>query len=89
MTLDVHTLRNLEILINKRTGKELGTLYSVVNRTNTSVGARLLRATLCTPLSDRYVGKALVGERARRSEGSVSHTPGTPHASQGQHRGQA
>ncbi len=50
MLLDTATFRNLDILTNSYTGKEEGSLYSVMNETHTSMGARLLRYEICHPL---------------------------------------
>lgn len=52
MLLDVATFRNLDILVNSYTGKEEGSLYSVINETETSMGARLLRHQVCHPLKN-------------------------------------
>ena len=50
--LDATTLANLEVLENQRTGGRRGTLLSVVDRTATAGGGRLLRAWLQAPLRD-------------------------------------
>ena len=55
--MDAFTLRNLEILqpsaayIDASTEAE-NSLYAVLNKTNTPMGARLLRRMLCLPLKD-------------------------------------
>jgi len=61
LRLTATTLRHLEILENSR-GEREGTLFSAVNRTQTSAGARLLKSWLLHPLT-------VVDEiRARQSE---------------------
>ncbi len=52
LVLDRTTLRCLEIVANTRDGGRDGTLLSVVDRTRTSMGARLLRAWLTAPMTD-------------------------------------
>ena len=52
MPLDEMTRRNLELVESLRGGTE-GTLLSVLDRTTTPMGARLLRARLVAPLTDR------------------------------------
>jgi len=49
MTIDRVTARNLEIIKNIRNGKE-NTLYSVLNFTHTSMGARMLKNWLLSPM---------------------------------------
>ena len=50
MVLDANTIRNLELLTSLR-GEERGpTLYSLLNRTGTAMGARLLRSWIVRPL---------------------------------------
>ncbi len=61
MVLDRSTLRNLEIFTNIKDGGTAGTLWSVLDRTLTSMGARLLRHWISYPLLD-------VKELARRHE---------------------
>ncbi len=51
MVLDATTQRNLEILRNMRDGGREGTLLSVLDETVTSMGGRLLRQWLTTPLT--------------------------------------
>ncbi len=72
MVLDEATLGNLELLPNGRNQNIGGTLFDVVNRTRTSMGARLLKKWLLKPLIDpvainrrldmveRFVGDALL-----------------------------
>ena len=50
MVLDEMTRRNLELVEPLRTGEEGGTLISVVDRTVTAMGARLLRQWILRPL---------------------------------------
>ena len=50
MMLDSGTFRNLELVRNIRDGSTRGTLLSVLDKTITPMGARLLRAWLKTPL---------------------------------------
>jgi len=50
MRLDEMTRRNLELVEPLRTGEEGGTLVSVLDRTVTSMGARLLRRWILRPL---------------------------------------
>ncbi len=52
MLLDTATFRNLDILTHSYTGKEEDSLYSVINETQTSMGARLLRHEICHPLKN-------------------------------------
>lgn len=50
MALDRYTRRNLELVENTRTGGTRGTLLWVLDRTETAMGARLLRRVLGSPL---------------------------------------
>ena len=50
MLLDAFTRRNLELLSTIREGKTKGSLLSILDRTATPMGARLLRAWLSQPL---------------------------------------
>ena len=59
LEMDPVTQRNLELTLNLRDGSMRGTLLSLIDRTSTSMGARMLRAWLTRPLTD--VGA--VGER--------------------------
>ncbi len=52
MLLDSTTLRNLELLKNTRDGSLRGTLLSILDKTVTALGARLLRQWLKEPLLD-------------------------------------
>lgn len=53
MVLDEATLGNLELLPSGRNSNIGGTLFDVVNRTRTSMGARLLKRWLLKPLIDK------------------------------------
>ncbi|HOY66751.1 MAG TPA: DNA mismatch repair protein MutS [Candidatus Ozemobacteraceae bacterium] len=50
MVLDESTLRNLELLPDGRDRSPGGTLFEVLNRTRTSMGARLLKRWMLKPL---------------------------------------
>ena len=52
LVLDQTTLRNLEILRNVRDGGQENTLLSILDRTLTPMGARLLKKWLMEPLMD-------------------------------------
>lgn len=52
MVLDAHTQRNLDLLQSARSGSVHGSLLSVLDRTITPMGARLLRQTITQPLLD-------------------------------------
>jgi DNA mismatch repair protein MutS len=52
MALDQATIRNLEIFKNIKDGTSEGTLVRLLGRTNTPMGARLLRRWLSYPLLD-------------------------------------
>jgi DNA mismatch repair protein MutS len=63
MVLDANTIRNLELLTSLR-GEEKGpTLYSLLNRTRTAMGARLLRGWIVRPLLDP--------DRIRERQGAI------------------
>ena len=53
MPLDEMTRRNLELVESLRGGGNEGTLLSVMDRTRTPMGARLLRQWVLAPLTDR------------------------------------
>ena len=56
MQLNAACLRNLEIFQNLTDGKENGSLISIIDRTKTKFGSRLLRQWLGRPLLDvKYV----------------------------------
>ncbi|CAM9514714.1 unnamed protein product [Discosporangium mesarthrocarpum] len=50
MTLDAVTLRDLEVLTNQTDGREVGSLFSILNRTQTAFGRRVLIGWLRQPL---------------------------------------
>ncbi|MBI2146369.1 DNA mismatch repair protein MutS [Candidatus Woesearchaeota archaeon] len=50
MVLDAATLRNLELVGNLQDGSRRGTLFSVLDRTTTGMGARLLQKWIKEPL---------------------------------------
>ena len=50
MLLDQATIRNLELFANQHTGKSEGSLIGVIDKTETSMGGRLLRWWLAHPL---------------------------------------
>ena len=52
MLLDGNTLRNLELLRNSRDGSTKATLLSVIDKTRTAMGSRLLRTWVKEPLLD-------------------------------------
>lgn len=55
MLLDAGTIRNLELLRNIKDGTERGTLLSVLDRTVTAMGSRLLRKWLKEPLLSQEI----------------------------------
>ena len=61
MPLDEMTRRNLELVESLRGGNAEGTLLSVLDRTLTPMGARLLRQWVLAPLTD----KAAIGCEAQ------------------------
>ncbi len=71
LILDQTTLRNLEVLRNVRDGGQENTLVSVLDRTQTPMGARLLRKWLTEPLLD----VSAVNERLVAVGELVSKTP--------------
>jgi DNA mismatch repair protein MutS len=58
MPLDEMTRRNLELVESLRGGGSEGTLLSVLDRTATPMGARLLRQWILAPLTDRATVEA-------------------------------
>ena len=50
MTIDINSRKNLELVENLRDKNKRGTLLSVVDRTNTSMGGRRIRKWLEEPL---------------------------------------
>ena len=60
LILDASSERNLELTVNMHDGTASDTLYSVVNRTVTGAGARLLKDRLMHPVADAAeIGKRL------------------------------
>lgn len=53
LNIDSHTIINLEIHKNLSTGSKKGSLYSILNKTSTSMGSRLLHSFLERPLMDK------------------------------------
>ena len=53
MVLDEATLNNLELLPNNKNTNIGGTLFDVLNRTKTSMGARMFKKWLLKPLTDK------------------------------------
>ncbi|RHZ86046.1 hypothetical protein Glove_55g65 [Diversispora epigaea] len=52
MMIDCVTARNLELICNINSPNNNQSLYGVLNKTSTSMGARLLRTNILQPLSD-------------------------------------
>lgn len=50
MFLDRNTIRNLELLTAMGTGQRANTLFSLLNKTRTAMGARLLKSWIIQPL---------------------------------------
>ncbi len=67
MVLDQSTLRNLEIFRSTKDGSATGTLFKLLDRTKTSMGARLLRRWVSYPLLEP-------AEITRRSESVEAFT---------------
>lgn len=65
MVLDSDCLRHLEIVKNLRDGTRQGTLYALLDQTQTAMGSRLLQAWLESPLTD-------IGAIERRQEAIAS-----------------
>jgi len=53
MVLDPYTRGNLDLVTHSRSGRTAGSLLSVIDRTRTPMGGRLLRRWLSQPLLDR------------------------------------
>ncbi len=53
MYLDGTTLRHLELLKNERFQTEHGSLFALLNRTQTAMGARFLKRQLMRPIKDK------------------------------------
>lgn len=68
MMLDTATMKNLELVFSSSTGGKRGTLIGVIDKTQTSMGARLLRSWVLMPLID----KEKINERLEAVEAFVS-----------------
>lgn len=55
MHIDVNTRRNLELVESMKDRKTKGSLYWVLNRTKTSMGARMLRQWVEQPLQNEQM----------------------------------
>jgi DNA mismatch repair ATPase MutS len=54
LVIDRHSCKDLELISNARTGSQKeGTLYGIINKTKTDVGAKALKANLLAPLTDK------------------------------------
>jgi DNA mismatch repair protein MutS len=72
MALDEMTRRNLELVESLRGGSVEGTLLSVLDRTGTPMGARLLRQWILAPLTDRRAVDARLDAVAMLTTDAVS-----------------
>jgi DNA mismatch repair protein MutS len=72
MALDEMTRRNLELVESLRGGSVEGTLLSVLDRTTTPMGARLLRQWILAPLTERRAVDARLEAVAMLNVDSVS-----------------
>lgn len=52
MELDINAVRNLELVRTLRDGKKYGSLLWVLDKTKTSMGARMLQSWILSPLQD-------------------------------------
>ena len=59
MVLDSSTMRNLELLTNIKENSARGSLFSVLNKTQTAMGIRLLKKFILEPL----IEKSLINQR--------------------------
>lgn len=53
MTVDLQTIASLELIQNLHNPKSRDSLYGLLNQTLTPMGARLLRATILQPSTER------------------------------------
>lgn len=53
MTIDLQTIASLELIQNLHCAKSRDSLYGLLNQTLTPMGARLLRATILQPSTER------------------------------------
>ncbi len=70
MQLDINTRRNLELVESMKDRKTKGSLYWVLNKTKTSMGARLLRQWVEQPLQDELQ----INERLNAVEELINNT---------------
>lgn len=75
VSLDIHTRKNLELTETLREKNHYGSLLWAINKTTTSMGARLLKSWICQPLKDKVkiekrqeVVKSLVENSSARSD---------------------
>ena len=53
LVIDRHSVKDLELVSNARTGSQKESLFGCINKTKTDVGAKALKANLLAPLTDR------------------------------------
>ena len=53
MTIDLSTIRSLELIQNLQNPKSKDCLFGLLNQTLTPMGARLLRSNLLQPLTEK------------------------------------
>ncbi len=53
LVIDRHSVKDLELISNSRTGSQKESLFGVLNKTKTDVGAKALKANLIAPLTDK------------------------------------
>lgn len=53
MMLDINAIRNLELVKTLKDGKRYGSLYWLLDKTKTSMGARKLQSWILSPLTDK------------------------------------
>jgi len=53
LVIDRHSVKDLELISNARTGSQKESLFGCINKTKTDVGAKALKANLLAPLTDR------------------------------------
>ena len=75
VSLDIHTRKNLELTETLREKNHYGSLLWAINKTTTSMGARLLKSWICQPLKDKVqiekrqeVVKSLVENPSARND---------------------
>jgi len=62
--LDPQSVKNLELISRWRTGEKAGTLYDIMDRTMTALGARFLKETILSPPRNTH----LIKKRLKRVE---------------------